>query len=176
MKLLSGRKRLQPHPAFAPFLRQVEALAQLLRSQTETEREEGRFWAAEAENRPYFAPLGSDRFRNVYFALPPEFATIFVVVGDRSLQQMTEFAGNSTKRPLQERSHDRIRNDFRNHVIDANRLFGTEGNSLQRRFRRAFHRGNESLWNRLAFHRPSGNGVSAPRIAESQKSPRKSAS
>ena len=73
MKLLSGRKRLQPHPAFAPFLRQVEALAQLLRSQTETEREEGRFWAAEAENRPYFAPLGSDRFRNVYFALPPDF-------------------------------------------------------------------------------------------------------
>lgn len=140
MKLLSGRKRLHPHPAFAPFLRQVEALAQLLRSQTETEREEGRFWAAEAENRPFFAPMGSDRFRNVYFALPPEFATIFVVVGEGGLQQMTEFAGNSTKRPLQESSHGRILDDFRNRVIDVNWLFGTERNSLQRRFRRAFHR------------------------------------
>ena len=126
MKLLSGRKRLQPHAALAPLLRQVDALAQLLRSQTEADKEESRFWATEMENRPYFAPLGSDRFHNVYFALPTDFATLFVMVGERGLQQMTEFAGYSTKQSLREESHDQILAEFRNHSIDANRLFGTE--------------------------------------------------
>ena len=124
MKLLSGRKRIQPHAALAPLLRQVEALAQLLRSQTEADKEESRFWATEMENRPYFVPLGSDRFHNVYFALPTDFASLFVMVTEYSFQQMTEFAGNSTKRPLRESSHDGILAEFRSQSTDTNRLFG----------------------------------------------------
>ena len=124
MKLLTGRKHLHPHAALAPLLRQVEALAQLLRSQTEAAKEESRFWAAEMENRPYFAPLGSDRFRNVFFALPPDFGTLLVMMSEQGLQQMTEIAGNSGHTALVSGSHDGILEEFRRGSMDVSSLFG----------------------------------------------------